>query len=185
LGRIAASIHAVPLAASEEMPLRMRHTAWTDFSLWRREGTYASTPLLDEADALIASKRPPEGPSVFVHGDLWQANVMWDGDTCVGVIDWETAGSGHPGVDLGCLRWDAAIQFGAWAPDHISAGWAEAAGRELEEQAYWDAVAALNIPADIGDLLPSFREAGRSDLDAVTVRNRQEAFLRRALDRLG
>jgi aminoglycoside phosphotransferase (APT) family kinase protein len=219
VGRLAGTLHQIPLEPSSDLPARKRHTAWTDFALWRRLavryrtaaehqreavllevmtelpgwsreatedllGRTDSTSLLDEADRRLQAMPIPQEPTMFLHGDFWEGNTMWDGDRVVGLIDWETAGAGHPGVDLGCLRWDTAVLFGASAPDHISAGWTEVTGREPDSQAYWDLVSALNVPADIGQLIPSFHEAGRTDLDAQAVRDRQEAFLRDALDRL-
>lgn len=50
--------------------------------------------------------------------------------------------------------------------------------------AYWDAVAALNSPADMVDFVSSMREAGRADLDGPTLTARRDAFLQAAHDRL-
>jgi aminoglycoside phosphotransferase (APT) family kinase protein len=52
----------------------------------------------------IASLPVPDGELVFVHGDLWQGNTVWIGDSCSGMIDWDAAGAGSPGIDLGTLR---------------------------------------------------------------------------------
>jgi aminoglycoside phosphotransferase (APT) family kinase protein len=162
----------------------MTELGWSRDATEELVGTTEPSALLEEADGEIQAVPPPQGETVFVHGDFWQGNTMWDGDRCVGLIDWETAGVGHAGVDLGCLRWDVAILFGSWTPDRISAGWAEVTGRQAESQAYWDLVAALNVPADVERLLPSFHEAGRIDLDGQTVRDRHYAFVQDALDRL-
>ena len=143
-----------------------------------------STPLLDEAGERILDVPVPDEPMVFVHGDLWQGNTLWDGDRCTGVIDWEAAGAGHPGVDLGCLRWDAVMFFGPHAADEVLAGWEQASAAAATQVAYWDVVAALNYPADMSGLLSTFRECGRSDLDAPTVTERRDAFVEDALTRL-
>lgn len=220
LGQLAAMLHAIALAPSERLPMRVRHTGWVDFSSLRRaarryraaaatrrdaviegllnsdfigwppdelratlKGTESSL-LFDAADERLHGLGRPDGPTVFVHGDLWQGNTLWSGNECVGVIDWETAGAGQPGVDLGCLRWDAAILFGATAPDDILAGWEAASGRPARDVAYWDLAAALNTPADMRRILPALHEAGRTDLEADTLTARQEGFLRTALERL-
>ena len=75
-----------------------------------------TTALLHTADELVRRRGHPAGPTVFVHGDIWGGNTMWDGDTCVGLIDWKTAGVGDPGVDLGELRMQMALEYGADAP---------------------------------------------------------------------
>jgi aminoglycoside phosphotransferase (APT) family kinase protein len=142
----------------------------------------SSTPLLDEADTRIRDLPVPRGDSVFVHGDLWQGNMLWLGDTCVGIIDWEAAGAGHYGIDLGSLRWDAAILFGLDAADDVLAGWEDASGRKAENVAYWDVVAALNTLAVLTG--QGIHEAGREDLDETTLTNRRDDFLRAALERM-
>ena len=217
LGRAAGMLHRVTLQPGAELPLRVRHTAWVDFALWRRwGGRYRSAPdreavtrafvaenprwtpdgareelesphaqsteLLDEADERLRAAPTPDGPTVFVHGDLWQGNTLWDSDRCVGIIDWETAGAGHPGVDLGCLRWDAVMLFGTQAADDILGGWEEASGRSAEAVAYWDVVAVLNYPTDMKYIVSSLTEQGRPDLDADTLNARRDAFLESALD---
>jgi aminoglycoside phosphotransferase (APT) family kinase protein len=71
-----------------------------------------STALLHQADELVRRHGHPEGTSVFLHGDVWTGNSMWMGDTCIGLIDWKTAGVGDPGVDLGELRLQMALGYG-------------------------------------------------------------------------
>ena len=143
-----------------------------------------STPLLDEADERLSDVAVPRGDTVFVHGDLWQGNTMWTGDTYVGTIDWEVAGAGHPGVDLGALRLDAAILFDLPAASEILAGWEEANGRRAEDIAYWDIVTCLNTSADMSGFLPTIHQAGRTELDGKTLTDRRDSFLRQALHQL-
>ena len=230
-GRIAAMVHRVPLRPSHVLPLRTRHTAWTDFALWRRWGshyrsavsdaeresvlrdfiakhplggvgvmtgavpwsiegarealsTVDSTPLLDAAGERLLGLPMPDGPIVFVHGDLWQGNTLWHGDRCVGLIDWEVAGAGQPGVDLGCLRWDAAMLFGAAAADEALAGWEDMTGRPAPHVAYWDLVAVLNYPTDMGRLVSSLTEQGRPDLDVRVLTERRDAWIEATLAEL-
>lgn len=143
-----------------------------------------SSPLLDAADEVVSRIPAPEGGTVFVHGDLWQGNTLWVGETFVGMVDWDSAGAGHYGVDLGSLRLDAAIHFGQPAAAEILDGWREATGREPGGVAYWDVVAALNTPADLSSFVSASHENGRPDLDAPMVNGRRDAFLHTALDRL-
>ena len=105
-----------------------------------------TTPLLHRADERVRSHRVPAAVSVFVHGDVWGGNMLWEGDRCVALIDWKTAGVGDPGVDLGSLRMQMALQYGQEAPAHVLEGWQRQAGRAATAVPYWDAVAALNTP---------------------------------------
>jgi aminoglycoside phosphotransferase (APT) family kinase protein len=184
LGATAAACHAVAADASPDLPLRTRPIPVSDFANDRREAKDHATPFLSAADEAIARLPVPAGTTVFVHGDLWQGNTMWDGDRLTGLLDWDMAGVGHYGVDLSSLRLDAALMFGLDAADPVLAGWEEAAGRRAEDLAYWDAVAALNQPGDMAVFAPVIHDQGRDDLSAVTLNQRRDAFLRSALDRL-
>jgi aminoglycoside phosphotransferase (APT) family kinase protein len=219
VGATAARLHQIPLEPRDDLPLRLRHTPWVDFSEermwalkyqsagdanedvlnemltehpgWEREearrvlSSTTTTPVMRIADERLRELAPPEAETVFVHGDLWQGNTMWTTSELVGFVDWEGAGAGYYGVDLGCLRWDATLLFGSDAADEILVGWEEAMGQEAELVAYWDLVSALNTPADIGALLSPYSRVGRDDLDAETLTSRHEAFLTTTLEQLG
>jgi aminoglycoside phosphotransferase (APT) family kinase protein len=182
LGRAAAALHRVELAPGPALPWRDRPIAVEDFAALRRQ---QPRPLLLEAEARVAASAPSaDAGGVFVHGDLWQGNALWSGDTLIGLIDWDCAGSGHPGVDLGSLRCDATLCYGAEAAADITAGWEEAAGRPAADVAHWDAVAALSSPPDMGWFPGAIAGQGRPDLTRELLIERRDAFLRAALDRL-
>jgi len=182
LGAAAAALHAVPLQPGPDLPLRTRPIESVDFAAMRRDG--ATTDLLTRAEEMIAGRPLPAG-AAFVHGDLWQGNTLWSGDgELLAIVDWDCSGSGHPGVDLGSLRCDAAVLYGPAAADHISAGWTATTGREPDDAAYWDAVAALSTPFDLGYFLQAIADHGRPDLDQATAVARRDAFLQTALTTL-
>lgn len=141
-----------------------------------------STPLLQLADERVRELGRPTGETVFVHGDVWGGNMRWEGDTCTALIDWRCAGAGDPGVDLGELRMQMAHQYDLEAADHVLDGWQRETGRPATHVAYWDAVAALNTPADMAGW-PAFDNQGRPVGQSVVIA-RRDAFLRSALDRL-
>jgi aminoglycoside phosphotransferase (APT) family kinase protein len=181
LGRAAAALHAVPLDPGPALPRRDRPIASEDFAALRRRPPVR--PLLLEAEARVAGPRPGEA-DVFVHGDLWQGNALWLGDTLTGLVDWDCAGAGPPGVDLGSLRCDAAVCFGLAAADDVLAGWEELAGRPAADVAHWDVVAALSTPPDMGWFVGAIAGQGRPDLSQDVLVRRRDAFLRAALGRL-
>jgi Phosphotransferase enzyme family len=183
-GAAIARVNAVVLAPQAELPHRPRPTAVDDRAADRRRGWMPTTPLLQQADERIRSHGVPAAASVFLHGDVWGGNMLWEGDRCVALIDWKTAGVGDPGVDLGSLRMQMALQYGQDAPAHVLEGWQRQAGRAAIAVPYWDAVAALNTPTVItAGWLPGFAGDG-SPLDAAAVTERRDAFLRTALDQL-
>ena len=180
LGRTAATLHAVSLEPASAIPQRDRPIASVDFAALRRRHPY---PLLVEAEQRVGDP-PPRDSAVFVHGDLWQGNALWTGDTLNGLIDWDCAGSGSPGIDLGSLRCDAAICFGLEAAADIQQGWEEVAARPAADVAYWDVVAALSTPPDMGWFPSAIAGQGRSDLTQDVLLRRRDGFLRAALTRL-
>src|SRR6266508_3005438 len=120
-GAAAAALHAVATTPRPDLPLRVRPLGDVDFAAQRRVS--GSSPLLDAAEQRLHVLPMPQRMSVFVHGDLWQGNTLWAGEACVGMVDWDAAGVGHPGIDLGSLRCDAAIMFGLPAAAEILDGW--------------------------------------------------------------
>jgi aminoglycoside phosphotransferase (APT) family kinase protein len=181
LGRTAAALHAISLEPAAALPERDRPIASVDFATLRRQ--HPPDPLLVQAEQRMADPAP-QGPAVFVHGDLWQGNALWTGDTLNGLIDWDCAGSGSPGVDLGSLRCDAAICFGLDAAADIQQGWEEVAARPAADVAYWDVVAALSTPPDMGWFPSALAGQGRPDLTHDVLLRRRDEFLRAALARL-
>ncbi len=136
-----------------------------------------------EAEQRVAAW-PVREADVFVHGDLWQGNALWVGDALTGLIDCAGAGAGPAGVDLGSLRCDAAVRFHLDAADEVQRAWQEAAGRPAVDGAYWDVVAALSTPPDMGWFPQALAGQGRADLTQDLLVQRRDAFLRAALDRL-
>ena len=121
-----------------------------DFAAWRR--SMSTTPLLARAEQQVSELPVPGGAAVLVHGDLW-GNTLWSAGVCTGVIDWDAAGAGSAGIDLGTLRLDAALYYGPGIAGQILDGLLQAAGREPEHVAYWDVVAALTTVGDMAHCL--------------------------------
>jgi aminoglycoside phosphotransferase (APT) family kinase protein len=182
LGAIAARISAVD-PGSAELPIVTHPVPDVDFDEMRDQAE--PQPLLTAAQERVAAI-VPDGPAGFVHGDLWSGNTLWCGTELAAVIDWDCAGRGAAGVDLGSLRCDAAMCYGLDAAGHVLAGWEREAGRAAESLAYWDAVAGLSSPPDIGWFAPAISGmTGRPDLTEELLRERRDAFLADALERLG
>jgi aminoglycoside phosphotransferase (APT) family kinase protein len=179
LGATAATLHRLATGPRPDLPPRTRPLADVDFDAMRR--TTGSSPLLEAAAERLNQVPMPQGGTVLVHGDLWQGNTLWTGERCVGMVDWDAAGVGHPGIDLGTLRLDAAILFGMPAAAEVLEGWRQATGQAADALAYWDLVAALTTPTDMATWLPVVHDHGRVDLDAATLNSRRDAFLHAAL----
>jgi aminoglycoside phosphotransferase (APT) family kinase protein len=182
LGAAVASIQSAPAPNSPDLPHRERPINGVDFDQLRRDAP--ARPLLVEAERVLAELPVPQRSEVFVHGDFWHGNTMWDGDRLTAIIDWDCAGSGHASLDLGSLRCDAALCWGMEAVDEVVVGYEDAAGHPAVDVAYWDLVAGLATPPTMGWFVDTIRGQGREDLDEATLLARRDQFLEATLDRL-
>ncbi|HEX6450065.1 MAG TPA: aminoglycoside phosphotransferase family protein [Trebonia sp.] len=182
LGAAAARISSVELTPSPELPVRSRPIEAEDFAGMRR--AHGASDLLRAAEAAVAAARPESDYAGLVHGDLWYGNTLWDDGRLTAVLDWDCAGVGPAGIDLGSLRCDAAWCHGAEAADHILRGWEDEAGRPASDVAYWDTVAALASPPDMGWFPAEMAGQGRPDLTRQVMLERRDAFLDAALSQL-
>jgi Ser/Thr protein kinase RdoA (MazF antagonist) len=185
LGAAAARISSVTLTPSRALPVRRRPIEAEDFARMRRE--QGASDLLRAADAAVAAARlnHDRTGTGLVHGDLWHGNTLWDDDArLTAVLDWDCAGAGPAGIDLGSLRCDAAWCHGLQAADDILRGWEAEAGRPASDVPYWDAVAALASPPDMGWFPQSMAAQGRTDLTRGVMLERRDTFLAAALSQL-
>ena len=159
---------------------RTRAISGVDFAALRREAE--PQPLLLQAESIVTAHTPIARIGL-VHGDMWQGNSMWVGDELAAIIDWDCAGRGPVGIDLGSLRLDAAMCFGVGAETDVLDGWREVAGA-ASDLPYWDLVAALSTPPELDWFVDATRAQGRPDLTQFTMRERRDQFLRNALRQL-
>jgi aminoglycoside phosphotransferase len=188
-GRALAAIHAIALEPTDDLPRRRRSLETVDFD--------ALPPPADPTDAdrvdrirRATDEHPLPPIDQLVHGDLWQGNALWTGPQRtehLGTIDWDQAGVGHPAIDLGTTRFDAAVFHG---PDHADAlllGWRDARGTDdLDDPtvAVGDLLAVRCSPPDLDQWLPNFHAQGRTDLTLDEVTRRRDAFVEAALRNL-
>jgi len=182
LGAVAARISSIEPSPAASLPFRSRPIEAEDFAGMRRD--QGASDLLRAAEAAVARARPDDDRLGLVHGDLWHGNTLWDNGGLTAVLDWDCAGIGPAGIDLGSLRCDAAWCHGVEAAGHILRGWEAEAGRPASDVPYWDVVAALASPPDMGWFPVSMAAQGRPDLTREVMRERRDAFLDAALGRL-
>ena len=115
LARQMAALHSLPIASVEKQVPVMLPASSGEYAGWRGD--------LEKLMAAIAAKT--HGPSLtlsaafawmrrnahcvtsrrtLVHGDMLQQNLLTDGETLTGILDWEAVRIGHPGEDLGYVR---------------------------------------------------------------------------------
>jgi aminoglycoside phosphotransferase (APT) family kinase protein len=182
LGAAAAQISSIEVTAAPALPVRSRPIEGEDFAGMRRD--QGSSDLLRAAEAAVAATRPADDRPGLVHGDMWHGNTLWDNRELTAVLDWDCAGVGPAGIDLGSLRCDAAWSYGPEAAEHVLAGWEVQAGRPASAVPYWDAVASLASPPDMGWFPTEMAAQGRPDLTQDVMLRRRDAFLQAALSQL-
>jgi aminoglycoside phosphotransferase len=138
LAPIMTGVKALQLAAEVGIPAPLvlayddGSAAQAPLILMERVPGSSLIPVEPEAARLaaLAATGPASQRRVFVHGDLWSGNTLWAGGQLTALLDWDSAGAGDPGVDLGSLRLDAALCYGPELAVYVRAGReAEAGGR--------------------------------------------------------
>jgi aminoglycoside phosphotransferase (APT) family kinase protein len=141
---------------------------------YRRWSAIPHLPLYDRAQQWLEDHRPAPRPAGFAWGDARPPNMLFAGDCCTALLDWETASLGGAESDLGWwLFYDRMIGEAAGAPrldgigdaDATLALWEAEAGRKaqamewhlrfagyrfalISERARTLAIAAGRLPAD-------------------------------------
>ncbi|MEQ4207341.1 phosphotransferase [Actinopolymorpha sp. B9G3] len=114
-----------------------------------------TTPLIEEAERVLEQLPHSTEPTGLVHNDIAIGDVIWSTGRRPVVIDWEGAGSGATGRDLGNARFELAMHYGVRAAETLLRGWTEVAGAPApDDLLYWDLSATLNTPANLQGWAP-------------------------------
>ncbi|MEQ4206176.1 phosphotransferase [Actinopolymorpha sp. B9G3] len=147
------------------------HPNWSQERLDRYLTVPATTPLIQQAERILGQLPHSSEQAGLVHDDVALGNVIWAESKPV-LIDWEGAGSGPAGLDLGNARFEIAQQHGQQGADLLRQGWQQSSSEPLPADLdYWDLSAALNTPANLAHWGPD-------------ASHRRDAFLRHVLTRL-
>jgi len=125
------------------------------------------------ADRLLATDPADHRVGLF-HGDYQTHNVLYDDvGRLVAVVDWEIAGIGPVGLDVGWLTmmvdqscWHperATVALVSEEPERIQRWYEEAAGHELEHARWYQALACYRYGAITGFNLHLHRSGRRTD----------------------
>lgn len=200
---VLAELHAIDLTgldvsflevdAPGDTPLRRHVAHWRAYYDWVRAGR--TFPLLERAFAWLEEHWPAdEGDTVISWGDARIGNILYDGFTPVAVLDWEMAGLGPAGIDLGWMVFlhtffqDITRTFGLpgmpgfMRAEDVVATYEARSGRSVGDLRFYEVYAALRhgiVMARIRDRQVAFGEEQPPDDpdDAVMHRERLEAML--------
>jgi aminoglycoside phosphotransferase (APT) family kinase protein len=112
-----------------------------------RQRSYEPPPWADDAavwERAVAhvQELPPPGSAGFIHRDFHPGNLLWTGDRCSGVVDWQWACTGPPSVDIGHCRLNLLVSAPHVA-DALAVAWQEVTGRPYERWA--DVLAIVGV----------------------------------------
>ena len=152
---------------------------------------------LELAQALAAALRatmPAPSTVGLVHGDFQPGNVLFDRGRLTGVIDWDLAAVGPPGIDVGWLLMMADPEAWAegWRPfapaarsDLLSAYWSADGVVERAHLDWFQAFAQFRLGAITGLNLKLHRNGRRPDPIWEKFAPSVPVMLRRGKDLLG
>jgi aminoglycoside phosphotransferase (APT) family kinase protein len=147
-----------------------------ELARWQATAEAADPDLLPGGQRLatLLEKSRPRDPvqPVLIHGDFRLGNIVFDGPTPTGVIDWEIWGHSDPGVDLGwfLVFCDPALFPGIGAPvdgmpsaDELMAAYRAAGGRPVEQLPWYEAFGRFKMAAIMAHNLKRHRTGRHVD----------------------
>jgi aminoglycoside phosphotransferase (APT) family kinase protein len=136
--------------------------------------------IWERASEVLASHPPPVEPCL-IHGDYQHFNMLWQDGALTGVVDWGSAATGCPDVDVGHCRLNLAVLFSADWAERFRLAYEAAAGRSVEP--WWDLAELLDYSPDWQQFIP-LQVAGRVPVDTKGMTERVEELIELTLRRL-
>jgi aminoglycoside phosphotransferase (APT) family kinase protein len=140
-----------------------------------RSREFADDPVLNYADAWLATRRPVPAPPALVHGDYRIGNLVIRDSAITAVLDWELATVGDPVSDLGTicappLRTNG-LAAGLWEPEALVSVYEELRGLSVDRAAlaYHRVLATFKI-ASLWVNASAPLSSGEPDLRALRAR---------------
>jgi aminoglycoside phosphotransferase (APT) family kinase protein len=129
----------------------------------------------------VVQSPPPPVEACLMHGDYQHFNMLWQDGRLTGVVDWGSAATGCPDVDVAHCRLNLAVLFSAERAEGFRIAYEAAAGRRVEP--WWDLAELLDYSPDWQQFIP-LQVAGRVPVDTEGMTGRVEALIELTLNRL-
>jgi len=148
-------------------PLAQQLEYYRRYLEWGAEGR--PQPTVEPALAWLLANQPADEPVGLCWGDSRIGNMIFDGDRCVAVLDWEMVTLGNPEQDLGWwlfLDWHHSAGIGVErlegfpSREATIARYAERTGRPVRHLHYYEAFAALRFAVVMIRIATLTRAAG-------------------------
>lgn len=137
--------------------------------------TWATQPRLWERAIALWHNGQPSEDAVFIHRDFHPANVLWQGETVSGVVDWVNACRGPRGVDVAHCRTNLALIFGVDAADEFKNAYLERA--DGKHHPFWDVASILDMSLPEPEFYRPWSEFGLPTIGAPELRRQTEIYL--------
>jgi aminoglycoside phosphotransferase (APT) family kinase protein len=119
----------------------------------------------------------PLARECFIHRDYHPNNVLWQGSTVSGIVDWVNACRGAPGIDVGWCRQNLAQLYGVATADRFLEAYRAESGADFEYHPFWDLITLIeHLPGPPG-IYPGWPAFGIDHLDEELVRTRLDDYL--------
>jgi aminoglycoside phosphotransferase (APT) family kinase protein len=119
----------------------------------------------------------PLARECFIHRDYHPNNVLWQGPSVSGIVDWVNACRGAPGIDVGWCRQNLAQLYGVASADRFLEAYRAESGADFEYHPFWDLITLIeHLPGPPG-IYPGWPAFGIDHLDEELVRARINDYL--------
>ncbi len=180
LRELAGQCAAIHRYTADAFPWRFR--SWVNRAALTPPRWSAAPDLWQRAiDVWLAGA--PETRAVFIHRDYHPTNVLWQGRTISGVVDWINACRGPAGVDVAHCRTNLAQMYGPDAADSFLDAYLVAADRFVYDP-YWDIDSLLDMSLPEPTFYEPWEHFGLDRITSEESMRRIDAYLARVMGRV-
>jgi len=160
-----------------DVQLPWRYESWNNMKGQTAPSWWRDAALWLAAQRIVA--RQPVAPHRFIHRDFHPTNVLWQGQTISGIVDWVNACRGPAAVDVAHCRLNLALLYGQRAADRFLNAY-RTVQADFEYASFWDIDAALSTLPDL-KTYPPWQEFGLPGIETVQLQRRLQRFVRLAV----
>ncbi|AYC30486.1 phosphotransferase family protein [Paenisporosarcina cavernae] len=183
--RLDLDLHASLLRELSETLLTIHATEIPPHFLWEYEA-YTSISsitipswvqnrtLWEDAIHLLKTSTPTYIPT-FIHRDYHPTNILWEGDSISGVVDWVNACIGPAYADVGHCRMNLAVLYGVETANDFLAYYMKTSTQAYD--VYFDLRAFFDFVDEEFDVYQGWIDLGKLDLTVEVLRQRAENYL--------
>ncbi|HEX5334835.1 MAG TPA: phosphotransferase, partial [Propionicimonas sp.] len=172
LAALAVSVHRQPVGQEQRPPVfSYRGPAGPEVPDW------TTRPELWQTAINLRAAGAPSTPFGLLHRDFHLGNILWQGDTVSGLVDWAETSWGPADLDVAHLCSDFAMLHTTTGADAFREAYLRRGGRLVaDEFRYWQVSDILGFLPDPAHILPAVQPA-RPDLSARRIRDGLEELL--------